>query len=382
MRLALVKKRFSPHGGAEQYLLTLIEQLKNAGHEIHLFCEQWTEDREMTLHRVNVCNFSSFLSVTTFNRNVEKALKGTSGFDCIISFERTDCQDVYRAGEGCHAEWLEIRSKTEPFYKRLSFLLNPLHRSLLAIERSLFSRTSLIIANSGMVKDNIMKHYAVPENRIIIIYNGVDLARFKPGSGDTWRGDVRRRFTLPEDTKVVLFVGSGFRRKGLGTAIEAVALTKREDIRLLVIGKGDAERFKRLAEKRGVSDRIVFTGPQKRTEEFYAAADLFVLPTLYDPFSNATLEAMAAGVPVITTKNNGVAELIKDGKEGFIVDDPFDAQAVARAINLSLEDPLKAGQQARRKAEEFPIERAAREFIESIRQVCQEHERTQSVQAV
>jgi UDP-glucose:(heptosyl)LPS alpha-1,3-glucosyltransferase len=371
MKLGFIKKRFSIHGGAERYLQTLIEQFKRAGHEIHVFSNRWLEEEGIIFHKVDVLSLSSFLSVMTFNSNVRKAIEKSDRLDCIISFERTDCQDIYRAGEGCHSEWLEIRSKIEPFYKNLSFRINPLHISLLNLEKKIFQNTRLIIANSGMVKNQIIKHYAVPEEKIKIIYNGVDLKRFAPENKDRWRENVRKDLAIPADSKVLLFVGTGFKRKGLAVLIKSVPLIQKEnsksDVRVLVIGRDNIKKYSALSHYENVSDKIIFPGAQKEIEKFYAAADLFVLPTLYDPFSNACLEAMAAGLPVITTKNNGAAELIENGQQGFVMDSLSDASELADRVNLSIGNLKVMGEQARGKAEKFSIEKAACEFAEAVR---------------
>ncbi len=368
MKLAFIKKKFSPHGGAERYLETLIERLKKEGHEIHLFANQWTEQRGIVFHKVDVLPFSSFLSVVTFNRNAGRAIERSSRFDRVISFERTTCQDIYRAGEGCHAEWLEIRSKVEPLYKRMSFRTNPLHLALRALEKRLFSETGLIIANSKMVRDQIRRHYAVPEERMAVVYNGVDPGRFTPENRSA-RHVVRRGLGIPEDSLLLLLVGSGFERKGLGTLVNALSFLKDDDVRAVVIGKGDEGRYLILAEKCGIRDKIVFLGAREDVEKFYGAADVFVLPTLYDPFSNATLEAMASGIPVITTKNNGAAELIENGREGYVMEDLFDARELADGIHLCAANLKFMGERAGERAGQFPIERAAREFTEAIQKM-------------
>jgi UDP-glucose:(heptosyl)LPS alpha-1,3-glucosyltransferase len=371
MRLAFIKKMFSIHGGAERYLQTLIKHLKEAGHEIHVFSHQWFEEERITFHKVNIIPFTSFLSTLTFNINTNSKLKTlNSKLDCVVSFERTTCQDIYRAGEGCHAEWLQIRSKIEPFYKNISFRINPLHIALLDLEKKLFKNTKLIIANSKMVKEQIIRHYAVHEDKIMIIYNGVDLARFSPENKEKWRDDTRNNLSIPKGSKVLLFVGSGFERKGLKTLIHAMPLVK-GDVKTLIVGKGDTNKYRALAEKLRVSDKIIFLGTQKDIEKYYAASDLFVLPTLYDPFSNATLEAMASGIPVITTKNNGAAELIDDANDGFVVDNLFDAYELAEKVKISLKNLNAMGERAMKKAERFPIERAVREFISVIKESSQ-----------
>ncbi len=363
-RLFFIKKRFSLHGGAENYMKTLVDQLKR-DYEITILSTHWEPADGIYFNHIPSSQFTSFLSLTTFNRNVCKAVKNNPP-DCTISFERTLCQDIYRAGEGCHAEWLAIRSKLEAFYKKISFKINPLHLWLLNMERRLFSGTPCIIANSNMVKANIIKHYAVPAEKIHLLYNGVNLDRFTPENRVKWRKHIRNNLALRQDADLVLFVGSGFRRKGLQVLLEAVPLIKDKKIQVLVIGKGPVHKFKALAARCGIADRIIFMGAQKEIEKYYSAADLFVLPTLYDPFSNATLEAMASGIPVITTRNKGAAELIENGKEGFIVNDMFDAQELATHISAALSGAGHMGEAARRKALEFSIEKTASAFAKII----------------
>jgi len=307
----------------------------------------------------------------TFNRNVCREIKKIKA-DCTISFERTTCQDIYRAGEGCHIEWLRLRKIIDPSWKRYTFMINPLHIALLHLEKKAFSDTKLIIANSNMVKSQIINHYAIPEKKIKVIYNGVDTKRFSPQNTQIYRSRIRKGLSISEDAEVILFVGSGFERKGLGTLIRAMSLMKAgENLRLVVTGRGNINKFKSIAKKYGVHNSILFLGARSAVEKLYAAADLFALPTIYDPFSNATLEAMASGLPVITTRNNGVAELIRNGEEGFVLEDLTDYAALAEKIGKALSSRESMGYKARLKAEEYPIEKAAEEFMKSILELIQ-----------
>ena len=181
-----------------------------------------------------------------------------------------------------------------------------------------------------MVKSQIINHYAVPEKKIKVIYNGVDIKRFSPLNTQIYRTQVRKELSISEDAKVILFVGSGFERKGLGTLIRAAAslIKSGRNLRLVIIGRGNINKFKSIAKKCGIQNSIIFLDAQSEVERLYAAADIFALPTIYDPFSNATLEAMASGLPVITTRNNGAAELMQDGEEGFVLEDLTDYAAL------------------------------------------------------
>ncbi|KAF0146378.1 MAG: UDP-glucose:(heptosyl)LPS alpha-1 3-glucosyltransferase [Nitrospirae bacterium] len=365
MKLIFIKKNFSVHGGAENYMKTLIAHLSDKA-DIHVVAKKWIESPGITFHRIDSLSLGSFLSTIAFNAGTCRKIKTLSA-DCVISFERTTCQDIYRAGEGCHREWLRLREMSEPFWKKYTFMINPLHIALLRLEKQLFSDTKIIIANSNMVKSQIMKHYNVPEERIRIIYNGVDLKRFSPENAEIHRAKMRQELSISEDTKLILFVGSGFERKGLKTLLRAISLLKQgNDIKLIVIGKGNIKKFQSIAKKYGIHDRVLFPGPQKEIEKFYAAADVFALPTIYDPFSNATLEAMASGLPVITTRNNGVSELIQDGEEGFAIENPLDYNMLAEKIKSALAGHEAMGHKARLRAEKFPIEKAADEFIKII----------------
>jgi UDP-glucose:(heptosyl)LPS alpha-1,3-glucosyltransferase len=370
VRISFIKKRFSFHGGAEKYLQTLIEHLKRQGHDIHVYANRWSEERGVTLHKTTLLPLGSLLSALSFDHNVKKELKRNAPAGCIISFERTTSQDIYRAGDGCHKEWLILRKCIEPKWRQITFRLNPLHIGLLSLEKRLFQKTKLIVANSEMVKGQIIRHYALPQEKIRVIYNGVDLQRFSPRNRRLYREAVRKELSIPEQAKIILFVGSGFKRKGLLTLLRALAVLKNdapsEDVRLIIIGKGNAKKFMFTSNECGLEDSVIFLGPRDHVEKFYAAADVFALPTIYDPFSNATIEAMASGLPVITTVNNGAAEIIDDGADGFLLKDMLDYNELSGKIGLAFSQSQRIGENARHKAEEYPIGKAVEEFTEIV----------------
>ena len=371
MRLAFVKKRFSLHGGAEQYLKTLLGELRNERHDLHVFANRWTDEAGITFHKVGILPLTSFLSVLSFSRNSASKLK-SERFDCIVSFERTEYQDIYRAGDGCHRAWLELRTEVEPSFKRLSFRINPLHRYTLSLEKYIFENTPIIVVNSAMVKEQIRRYYGTPEEKIIVSYNGVDLNKFSPLNRIGWRSEMRQAIGIGEHDKVILFVGSGFRRKGLDTLIHSLPEVKKslngERLVALVAGKGRSDEYMQSAKQLGVQGELMFLGPRSGIERFYAAADLFVLPTLYDPFSNACLEAMASGLPVVTTRNNGAAEIIEEGKEGFVITSCADPSELSQKMIDAIADAESMGLSARRKAEKFSIYDAASKFMGLIKQ--------------
>ena len=352
----------------------MLGELKKEGHDLHVFANRWADEAGLAFHKVGILPISSFLSVLSFSRNTAACLR-KEHFDCIVSFERTEYQDIYRAGDGCHRAWLDIRGAAEPLYRSMSFSLNPLHRYTLSLERKIFDQTPMIIANSGMVKDQIIRYYGTPSERIAVAHNGVNLTLFSPGNRMSWRALVRNSLGIGDRDKVLLFVGTGFRRKGLHMLVRALPEAKKafegERLVTLVIGKGDSTEYSEMAKKSGAGEDLLFLGPQSNIERFYSAADLFVLPTLYDPFSNACLEAMASGLPVITTRNNGAAEIIEQGREGFVMDSVSDPSELAGKIALALAVSEPMGLRARLKAEAFSIERAAIQFIGLIKQAAE-----------
>jgi UDP-glucose:(heptosyl)LPS alpha-1,3-glucosyltransferase len=378
MKLVFIKKNFSIHGGVEKYMKTLLDYLTLANKdkkykaEIHVIAKKWADSPGIIFHKVNPLPLGSFISAIAFNSAVHKKIEKLKP-DCVISFERTTCQDIYRAGEGCHKEWLKIRTRIEPLWKRLSFLINPLHITMLRIEKKLFSKSKLIIAISEMVKSQIIQNYNVPDKKIKVIYNGVDLKKFSPENSKLYRSEIRGEYSIANDTKLILFVGSGFKRKGLKTALQAISSMQNKNqtsdtvkIKLMVIGKGNVKKYRSLAVKYKVDDLVLFIKPQKDIEKFYAAADIFVLPTFYDPFGNVMIEAMASGLPVITTRSSGASELIQNGNEGFVLEDPADFNTLAEYINKTLLNKKLMGEKARLKAENYPIEKAADEYMKNI----------------
>jgi UDP-glucose:(heptosyl)LPS alpha-1,3-glucosyltransferase len=361
MKIAFVRKSYTPYGGAERYLSQLMERLGVQGHEVHLFAHRWEAQNSgegpdgkggPVFHRVPVIPSPSFLEALSFALFAKRLLR-EQDFDVIHSFERTLYQDVYRAGDGCHREWLLQRRKIDPWLKRKTYGLNPLHRTLLFLERRLFQspRLKKIIANSRRGKEEILRHYGVSPDKVEVVYNGVDLENFHPGNVTLFRKSLRKEFRIPPEALVILFLGSGFRRKGLRVLIDSLPFIKKEvpQVALIVAGRDGIREYREQARRVGGERNVLFLGPTQRAKELYATSDLFALPTIYDPFSNACLEAMASGVPVLTTPTNGVAELIEDGKNGFVVRDPLDAAEIGRRIldfSLSSDRPLM-GERAR-----------------------------------
>lgn len=321
MKLALIRRQFSATGGAELYLQRLLTTLRDAGHELHLYAESWDARPEgVQLHPIAVQAPRAGRPLQ-FALAVQRELARQS-FDCVFSLERTLRQDVYRAGDGVHRVWLQRRRQFAPWWRRPFVASGAFHRNMLALEARTFDpeNTSHIIVNSEMVRGEILDHSNFPAHRIHLVRNGIDTERFHRGD----RATARRRLGIHDDEFVMLFVGSGWERKGLRFFLRAYRRVAHENIRAVVVGKGRRPRF-------GTAG-VIFTGPMAEIENAYALADLLVFLPVYEPSSNVVAEALAAGLPVITTRFNGAAELIRENRTGTIIDDPSDTASVVRAI--------------------------------------------------
>lgn len=345
MKIALVRRKYSPFGGAERYLGDLAGHLVQAGHEVHIFSAQWPVSMvhpSLILHAVPMVRGQGILELLTFNRNVDRAL-GRESFDIIQSSEKTGVQDLYHGDDGCHRQYLLQRRLYEPLARWIGIRINPFHFLTLALERRLFesSPTKFFVAISRRGREEILSHYPSAQSKIRVIYNGLELTK---GSSSYEKTDPGKK-----TEKNVLFVGSGFFRKGLFFLIEAMAqLQKWEPVTLTIIGSDNLKRVKRMAERFRVSDRIILVGPSNQVDRYYRKADVLVLPSIYEPFGNVCLEAMAYGLPVVTSRAAGAAEVIVPGKNGWVVDDPAAVptltEAVIQALKLDREEVQKTNE--------------------------------------
>jgi UDP-glucose:(heptosyl)LPS alpha-1,3-glucosyltransferase len=364
MRIAVVRQRYSAQGGAERFIERALKAFAGRGLAVTVLAREWTGDPGGVI-RCNPFHIGRTWRDWSFARAVCREVARAS-FDLVQSHERIACCDIYRAGDGVHAQWLRNRSAALGPLARAALALNPYHRYVLAAERRLFSspRLRAVICNSRMVKDEILAHFGTPEAKLHVIYNGIDLESFHPRLRDAHRSHVRSHLGIPEEAPVFLHVGAGFERKGVFRLIEAFALSGLSDAHLLIVGSDKTQaRAERLASARGVASRVHFAGTQTDVGPWYGAADAFVLATLYDPFPNAALEAMACGLPVVTTRQCGTAEIIEEGVSGFVVDALAVQDLARRLARLDGPTAQEMGRRARERALGFGVDRMAGQFL-------------------
>ncbi len=348
IRLAIVRQQYRPDGGAERFISRALKALNNDSLELNIITRHWQGALKPGWH-LHICNPLKWGRIERekgFAR-AARACWQREKFHIVQSHERIAGCDIFRAGDGVHRVWLEQRKRTLSSLQRLLLSLSPYHRYVINAEDAMFHSASLkkIICNSMMVKQDIMRCFDVPEEKIALIYNAIDSQKFVPASEEQ-RQESRRMLGIPSDVKVLIYVGSGFKRKGLEMAIRALAGT---DAHLLVVGQDKHQsRYVKLARRLECGHRIYFLGMQPQVIPFYHASDGLVLPTLYDPFPNVILEAMACGLPVITSTHCGGADFITQGVEGFVTD-ALDIAAIHQAIKAipSLRENSGMGQAAR-----------------------------------
>jgi len=356
MKLAIVRQRYNPYGGAERFVARALPALERSGVEVTLISrsgEGWGARRVL---RVDPFHLGSLWRDWSFARRARAAWR-REGFDLVQSHERIPGCDLYRAGDGVHRRWLELRGAAAGPLERLGTALNPYHRYVCSAEQRMFEHPRLraVICNSNMVREEIRRAFRIAPEKLHLIYSGVDLEQFHPRHRERLRGAARAELGCrPRDT-LFLFAGSGFSRKGLDATIEALAAAANDSFWLLVVGKDrELEKFK------AKGGRTHFLGAREDVRPFYAAADCFILPSRYDPFPNTALEAMAMGLPAIVSSRCGAAEVIEAGVNGWICQ-PDDAPGIARLMH-DADRAVRAGrigEAARATAERFGIDAMA-----------------------
>jgi UDP-glucose:(heptosyl)LPS alpha-1,3-glucosyltransferase len=374
LRFATAIRDFSRRkGGAERYLVDLCTRMASEDFEVHVYAEHWEEEnRRIHFHQVRTIPFPKSLRLLSFAVLATQAI-GKDNYDVTLGVGNTLRADVLQPHGGVHWAWFwrSLRAYDHPFLWVIKFLgrvLSPKQWIQGYIENAPYKKNDFyrIVAISDMVKQDVMHWYGIPEDRIAVVYNGVDTERFHPRNRQH-REEIRRRHAIGNEF-VILFVSNNFRMKGLVYLIKALAEIKKFDstsCKCLVLGRDRIAPYVRLAEKLGISQEVIFAGSTDEPEKYYGAADLLVHPTFYDACSLTVLEALASGLPVITTVLNGAAGTITDGQGGFVIQSPRDHQALPEKIAFFFDERRRQESRvlARRCMERFPMELNYREMV-------------------
>jgi Glycosyltransferase len=367
MKLAIVRQTYNPNGGAERFVSRALNVLaQDTALDVTLIARQWE----------NASGWKT-LTVDPPFRNRQAREEGFAAaaaahfaeFDLVQSHERIPGASIFRAGDGVHAVWLEQYNRIQSPLTRWAQSFSRYHRYILDAEKQMFLHPSLrkVICNSRMVRDEIAQRFGLSLDKLAVIYNGVDTHHFHP---DVRQRSLRGSLGIPDDAPVLAYVGSGFSRKGVATALKAIQ--PHQHVWLLIAGRDKHQKkFQKLAESIGVAARVKFLGPVADVREVYGSADALVLPTLYDPFPNVCVEALACGLPLLTSHGCGAAEWITEGQNGW-VRDALDVMGYQQAIANWLEgrnQGIDYAAAARATAEPYTLDRMARELQELYREL-------------
>lgn len=348
LHIALALRSYRQQGGTEKYVVDLARWLSGRGHRVDV----WAAEVDPAL-RADPVTFRPLhggkglpgaLRLSWSARGLQD-----QGYDVVQGFGRTLHHDVFRAGGGAHAAFLEATCRTP--WSRLRARLSPRERLHLALDRRAMQQARAVVCNSRMGADDVCRAYGLARERVHVIRNGVDSERFRPDP------DLRRSARAAwgvDEGRVALFLGTGFRRKGLDVAIAAFRTVARPEDALVVLGRdGRAERFLGPA-RAALGRRLIALGEVRDPERWLPGADAMILPTRYDPAANAVLEALACGVPPITTHRDGNAEIVPDPALVAPVDD---VAATAAALRRAWDGGPALGRRCREEALSWPVAR-------------------------
>lgn len=364
--ISFVRYKYSTHGGAEKYLSRITQALQKQNTPYEILSTK-SYDSHSKIIKVSRW-LPRFLQVLQFSQAIRAYAHQHNAF--IFSLERIATPAIYRAGDGVHKEWLSIRAR-QSFANRISWVFKPLNWVYLSLERTCFKNAKAIIANSHRGKEEIIRHYGINADKIHVIHNGIAQKAFDTKAS---RRILEEEFGLKQDIPLFLYVGSGFERKGVTPLLQLLSQLNEMDFHAFIIGKEKKiKRYKILARKLGLEDKVTFTGIRNDTEQFYAASDIFLFPTRYEPFSNACLEAMGYGCALITTRQNGVSEIVPTPE--LIMETPED-QNILIHIKKLLQSPslLHNVQQSHQETtKHMSIEKNLRQTLELTQSIMYEN---------
>lgn len=332
-QVTLIKGELFKQGGLEKYTWQIAQDFCRLGCPVTLLTsgnvQSPLSDPLLQIVSFPIDHALSFLNVVHFDRACADYLKHHPT-PIVFSLDRLHFQTHIRAGNGSHAAYLQMRAAQEGLAKKLSFALNPLHRAILSLEKKGFEdpRLKILFTNSRMVKQEILDHYWTDPGKIHVVHNGVE-----------WHG-LQEKFDVWEDQKQetyqFLFMGHNFKRKGLDKLLLALSEIKNEPFHLNIVGhdKGSAH-FEHLAQRLNLSKKVTFFGPRIDAHTFYQKSDCLVIPSLYDPFANVTVEALAFGLFVLSSKTNGGHEVLTP-ESGALLECPDDPTSFAKALKMAL----------------------------------------------
>ena len=333
--VAILKTRAKSAGGLEKAAQRITDGFLKFGAKVSILTTG--ASNLPNVHAIQPILWPKIFQIEQFDRFVQKWVDEHRP-DVVFGMDRNRFQTHIRAGNGVHAAFLKSRILTEGKLKYLSCLLNPFHRKILQIEKEAFENPKLrkVFTNSNKVKQEIIEHFQIDPKKIEVHYNGVEWEELKTPF-DEWsvaKNQHLKNLNLDPDAFQLLFIGNGFLRKGLYPLLQALPLLKNQNFQLSIVGKDkNISKFQKLS----LPSKVRFFGSTPNVLPFYQLADAVVIPSFYDPFANITVESLAMGVPVISSKTNGGSEILT-AQNGWVIDDLLSIESIAETIDRAMKN--------------------------------------------
>lgn len=336
--IAVVIPKYGLVGGAEQFASELTQRLCACNEDkFHVFANRWqTSSAATRFHKVPIISFPKFLTTISFAYFIRRQLRENI-FSLVHSHERIFAADIFTLHGIPHRYWVRnVRRKKMSLYDLATAW----------VEKKLVEEGNCkkFIAVSNLTKDIFLKEYKVDSEKVAVINPGVDLKEYAAKDKELCRTEIREEYGFSPDEPVILFASMNFEIKGLDAIILALARLKAQNrnFKFLIAGKGNTGKYAKMARQAGITNEVRFTGQVSREKliKMYLAGDMYIMLSKFDTFGMVVLEAMAAGLPVIISGNVGARDLVREGENGFVVNDTSDADYIAAKIEALLDENI------------------------------------------
>ncbi len=343
MKVAIVLMKYSSYGGNERQAALVAKGLAQKGINVTVIANKWLAEPAVDIDfvQIPIISLTSWLKIWSFAKRSREYLKKHS-FDVVIGFDRSYLMDVYCVGNACHRSWLQFRMSQQNILKNIFMRFTLTHYVINHIEKKMAQRIretdGRVVTLSEMGKQQLQQHYALDDSVFVKIPPALNVQRFLQVDKPLQRKLFREQQGIRDTTKIILHVGGGLRIKGLSATLKTMQLLQQQDVILCVAcnDRSGVAHFSKMSKVLGIEPRVKFLGAVDQVENLYAAADLLVMPSLFETFNVAVVEALATGLPVIVGEGAGVSEWVRHSQLVETIPVPADPQVLRVMIQKML----------------------------------------------
>jgi len=375
MQLSLAFPGCHKRAGVERIMLECANHLASRGHDVTVYASEFELESlvsEVKTKIVGGPRHHIAIAAGWFDRAVTSQLRNSDN-SLLCSFGVVSPPGGVHWVQSVHKAWIETSQRTRSTAGRLKQLCNPIHPLILRREHNHFvnRRYRKVIALTERVKYDLQRFYNVPDEDIVILPNGFSGNEFNTANTTSARSEMRAQLGYLDTDKVVIFVANELDRKGFFPLTRAIAKLNDKDLKLLVVGSVDSSSLSSYLSSQNLLGRTKFIGPTAQVWRYYAAADVFALPTIYEAWGMVIVEAMACGIPVVTSKLAGAAIAVQDGLNGFLLDDPSDPDEIAGKLSRALNELKSRGSAISQSVTAFEWKRILTRYEEIVLECAQ-----------